>query len=238
VQFVRLSDLAGAGKCGRKVLNMGLFETLRKTVVPTLCVVLLCAVGRSAAKNQKTIASPAKQNAPPAPLVITEIARRHLRSITGTNSYDSPGSRGRDFIFVGKSRSPSDGWRVFIVRGSSGKPVVIWDSDSLDHDIYFSGMAPDWMDSDADGTDGYFVAVRGCAPHQCADGRLGFALFASRTYRTYVSHITTKDDGSYAVTYSPKSGIPEIYRKQLDRMMCSDNGVLHPAALPIKCAIR
>lgn len=113
---------------------------------------------------------------------------------------------------------------------------MVWDSHSLSHDDYFSVNGLGSLDSDADGVDGYIITWHGCVPHLCADGRLGFALFSSRTNLTYVSHITTKDDGSYVVTYYPNSGIPDVYRKPLDRMMCSPgNGASQPSKLPIKC---
>lgn len=111
---------------------------------------------------------------------------------------------------------------------------MIWDSYSL-HDEYFWVIGSDNTDSDADGSKDYVVTLRGCVPHNCGDGMIGFALFASRTGQTYVGHVTTRDDGSYEVTYRPKIGIPNVYRQDLDRMMCSDAGISRPSALPIKC---
>lgn len=198
---------------------------------------LLCVVGQTAAKNQEAIEPHANQTAtPPAPPAVTKFAKRYLRSIEYTNPYDSPGGHGLDFIFLGESRSHGGGWRVIVVRASDSRPLLVWDSNSLSHDYYFSSNGLSGLDSDADGTDGYIVTWRGCAPRQCGDGRLGFALFSSRTKQTYVSHITTKDDGSYVVTYYPNSGIPDVYRNQLDRMMCSPgNGASDPSKLPINC---
>ena len=85
---------------------------------------------------------------------------------------------------------------------------------------------------------GYIVTWRGCVPHQCSDGRIGFALYASQTHQTYRAHVSTLDDNSYRVAYYPKSGIPDEYHKKLDEMMCSDNGVSRPTALPLKCSSR
>lgn len=215
---------------------MSLAEFLPKTVVSTLCVALLCVVGQTAAKNQEAIEPRANQSAPPAPRAITKFAKRYLLSIEYTNPYDSPLGHGLDFIFFGETRSHRGGWRVIVVRASDSKPLLVWDSHTLSHDYYFSSNGLSDLDSDADGTDAYIVTWRGCAPRDCGDGRLGFALFSSRTNQTYVSHITTKDDGSYVVTYYPNSGIPDVYRDQLDRMMCSlGSGVSHPSKLPINC---
>ncbi len=215
-------------------------EILRKAVIPTLCVLLLCVIGQTDARNQEVIEPRLNQSAtPPTPPAITKFAKRYLRSIEYTNPYDSPGGHGFDFIFLGDSRSHGGGWRVIVVRGSNSKPRLVWDSNSLSHDDYFSSNGLPDLDSDADGSDGYIVTWRGCVPRNCGDGRLGFAVFSSRTNQTYVSHVTTKDDGSYVVTYYPKSGIPDVYHNHLDRMMCSlGNGVSDPSKLPVKCPNR
>jgi len=199
--------------------------------------VLLCGVSQTAARNQEASEPHASQSTPPpTPLAVTRFAKRYLRSIEYTNPYDSPLGHGLDFIFLGESLSRGDGWRVIVVRASDSKRLLVWDSNSLSHDYYFSSNGPSDLDSDADGTDGYIVTWRGCAPRDCGDGRLGFAVFSSRTNQTYVSHITTKDNGSYVVTYYPNSGIPDVYRNQLDRMMCSPgNGASDPPKLPINC---
>jgi hypothetical protein len=191
-------------------------------------VILICCLFPLASGAQERSSSAA-------PSAISNLALRYLQSIHDTNSYDSLGSRGEDFVFVGTSRPPSGGWRIIVVRARSGKPRLIWDSYSLPKDNYLMLTSPREMDSDADGSAGYVITMRGCARHQCADGRIGFALYASRTDRTYVSHITTRDDGSYVVTYYPKLGMLDTYRDKLDRMMCSDGGISRPFALPIKC---
>ena len=173
-----------------------------------------------------------KPPSPAAPSALTALAMRYLRSIDNTNSFDS-----LSFIFVGTSRPPSDGWRVIVICGDdNGKARLMWDAFSLAHDKYRGVIGLNDIDEDADGPNGYLVTLRGCAPHQCADGRIGFALYASQTRRTYTSHITTRDDGSYDVTYYPKSDMPDTYRDKLDQMMCSDNGVSRPSTLPIKCS--
>lgn len=172
---------------------------------------------------------------PPNSQAATAVATRYLRDVKRTNSFTSGGGR-EDFVFVGNSRSSFGAWRVIVVGGA--KPRVIWDSFSLLHDSYFDVTGLTSIESEPDDQNGYVVTLRGCAPHQCSDGKIGFALFASQTGRTYISHVTTKDDGGYEVTYYPKSGIPENYRRKLDDSMCSDNGVSRPSALPIKCVGR
>jgi hypothetical protein len=162
----------------------------------------------------------------------TVIATRYLHDVENTKSFTSGDGR-EDFVFVGNSRSSSGAWRVIVVGGT--KPRVIWDSFSLLHDSYFYVIGLSSIESESDDQNGYIVTLRGCAPHQCSDGKIGFAIFASRTGRTYLSHVTTKEDGGYEVTYYPKSGIPEDYRRKLDDSMCSDNGVSRPSTLPIKC---
>src|SRR5947209_3026136 len=88
--------------------------------------------------------------------------------------------------------------------------------------VALNGTAPTFINSEADGRNGYIVTFRGCVPHQCGDGRIGFALYASQSRQTYIAHISTRDNNSYRVTYYPKSGIPEAVRDKLDQMMCSD----------------
>ncbi len=164
------------------------------------------------------------------------LAMRYLRSIDRSASFPSTGNRRTDFIFFGSSRRPLRGWRTIVIGGSE-KPRLVWDSFSL-HDPYLVVTAPDLMNIEDDGRDGYEISLRGCAPHQCADGRIGFAIYASQTRRTYIGHISTRDDGSYDVTYYPKSGMPDAYRDELDEMMCSDNGISRPSTLPIKCSAK
>jgi hypothetical protein len=215
-------------------------EILRRIAVFTLCVLFLSVIGQTVAGKQEAVEPRLNQSTtPPAPPALIKFANRFLRSIEYTNPYDSPGGHGLDFIFLGESQSHRGGWRVIVVRASSSKPLLVWDSNSLAHDHYFSSSGLSSLDSDADGTDGYIVTWQGCVPHDCGEGRLGFALFSSRTNQTYIGHITTKDDGSYVVAYYPSSGIPDVYRNQLDRMMCSPgNGASDPSKLPIKCPNR
>ena len=193
-----------------------------------LFAVFMC-IAPCASSGQMTLTSVA------APSTVTSLAMRYLHSIHDSNPWDSPSGQGEDYILVGMSRHPSNGWRTLVIREAvHGKPRVVWDSYSL-HDGYFSVIAPDDTDSDADGSD-YVVTLRGCVPHNCADGMIGFALYSSRTGQTYVSHVTTQNDGSYEVTYYPKTGIPSVYREDLVRIMCSDAGISQPSALPIKCS--
>lgn len=170
------------------------------------------------------------------PKAATALAVRSLRTIEKSTPFPSHDGRSDAFIFVGESRNPPTGWRVIVVEGAE-TPRLRWDSFAL-HDSYLDVTAPTFINSEADGRNGYIVTLRGCVPHQCGDGRIGFALYASQSRRTYIAHISTQDDNSYRVTYSPKSGIPEAVREKLDQMMCSDSGVSKPSALPIKCSAK
>jgi hypothetical protein len=172
---------------------------------------------------------------PSVPDAATSVASRYLQAVE--KSFSFPTLNGaEDFVLVGHSRDRSGAWRVIIISGSK-QPRVDWDSFAL-NDPYLNVIGLTFIDAEADSSNGYTVSLRGCAPHQCADGKIGFAVYTSRHKRVYRSHILTKYDGSYAVTFYPKSGIPEIYRDQLNRMMCSDSGISRPTALPLKCVMR
>jgi len=163
------------------------------------------------------------------------LAKHYLQTIERSASFSS-GVGQRNIVFVGHSRGSSDGWRVVIVTDDR-RPKVVWDSFTL-RDPYFYTLASNTTDYYADGQNEFAVTLRGCAPHQCFDGRFGFAVYASRSRRVYKSHVVTKDDGSYEVTFYPKSGLPDTFRAELVRMMCSDNGISQPSALPIKCSAK
>ena len=160
-----------------------------------------------------------------------------------SSSHREPGSGApvdngprHDFIIVGQSRNPVGGWRIISI-GGNGQQQIAWDSFSL-HNSYFDVTGLSFINMKADEHGGYIVTLRGCAPHQCADGKIGFALYSSHNHQVYLSHISTQEDNSYRVTYFPKSGIPDTYHKQLDQLMCSDNGISRPSALPLKCSAR
>jgi len=157
-----------------------------------------------------------------------------LREVVQSASFPSPNGQGEDTVLVGISNGRSGGWRIVAV-GSRPKPTLLWVSPGL-HDLYLEMSAPNDIEVEADGQNSYIVTVRGCMRHQCADGRIGYALYSSQSRRFYISHVTTSDDGAYSVTYFPKSGIPDVYRSQLDKMTCSDNGITRPSSLPIKCS--
>jgi hypothetical protein len=191
--------------------------TLRPLLTLALCFLPPAVVGQE------------QSSVPPE---VTSVASRYLQGVD--KSFSFPAASGReDFVLVGHSRSRSGEWRVIVVAGST-QPRVAWDSLSL-NDPYLDVMGLSFINAGADGLNGYTVSLRGCAPHQCADGRIGFAVYASQHRRAYRSHILTKKDGSYAVTFYPRSGIPESYRDQLSRMMCSDGGISRPSALSLKC---
>ena len=202
---------------------------MKQTIATTLHILLattLCLLPSVIGTAQTSRAMPDK--------AIT-LAKHYLQTIERSASFATGGGR-EDIVFVGHSRGSSDGWRVLIVADDR-KPKVVWDSFSL-RDPYFDSMGSNSIDYYADGQNEFVVTLRGCAPHQCFDGRLGFAAYASRSRRVYKSHVLTKDDGSYEVTFYPKSGLPDTYRAELVRMMCSDSGISQPSALPIKCSAK
>jgi len=166
------------------------------------------------------------------PPAVTSVASHYLQAVDKSFSFSAVNGR-EDFVLIGHSRDRSGAWRVIVVAGSK-RPQVAWDSIAL-NDPYLNVIGLSSINAEAGGLNGYTVSLRGCAPHQCADGKIGFAVYASQHRRVYRSHVLTKEDGSYAVTFYPRSGIPESYRDQLDRMMCSDGGISRPSALPLKC---
>jgi hypothetical protein len=201
---------------------------MNKLAWVAICAALTAGVGffSSALAGQECTA-PAMSPAASA------LASRYLKTTEKCLSFPSVGGR-RGFVLIGESRP--HGWRVLVVADDA-TPRVLWDSVTL-HDPYIQVMAPDNLDCWGDGAGGVIITMRGCAPHQCADGKIGFALYSSERNQVYVSHVTTRDDGSYEVTYYPKSGIPDAYRSELDQMMCSDNGISRPSTLPINCGTR
>jgi len=167
------------------------------------------------------------------------LAMKYLGAIDKRSSFPSIEGGGHDVIFTGQSLHPSHGWRTVVVS-DQGKPRLVWDSFAL-HDPYLDVVGLNSINTEAEGHNGYIVTWRGCAPHQCSDGRIGFALYASQGHEVYRAHVSTSYDNSYRftsyrVTYYPKSGIPDEYRERLDEMICSDNGISRPSELPIKCS--
>ncbi len=163
----------------------------------------------------------------------TRFVKQYLQSINKSVSFDSGAAEGKDYLFIGQARPPLRGWRVIVVHGAP-QPHVLWDSLTL-HDPYLSVTGLGFLHVEDYEDKGYVVTIRGCVPHQCADGKIGFAVYASRTRQTYIAHVLTNEDGSYRVTYYPTAGIPKTYREQLEDMICSDNGISRPSALPIHC---
>jgi hypothetical protein len=164
------------------------------------------------------------------------LAKKYLGTIEKSLSFPSTKGGRQDVFFIGQSLKPPRGWRTVVVS-DQGKPRTAWDSFVL-HDEYFDVIALSSINAEPDGHNGYIVTLRGCVPHQCSDGRIGFALFAAQNRQIYRAHVLTLDDNSYRVVYYPKSGIPDEYHKKLDQMMCSDNGISKPSALPLKCSSR
>jgi hypothetical protein len=166
----------------------------------------------------------------------TALAKKYLGTIEKTVSFPSTEGGNKDVISVGQSRNPPRGWRIVVVSDKD-EPQLVWDSFAL-HDEYLDVTGLNSINVEADGHSGYIVTWRGCVPHQCSDGRIGFALYSGKSNRVYRAHVSTQDDNSYRVAYYPKSGIPDEYREKLDEMMCTDNGISRPSALPLKCSSR
>jgi hypothetical protein len=122
-------------------------------------------------------------------------------------------------------------WRAVIERGGSTHQII-WDSNTL-RDIFFGVRAPDWIRSSSQGMD-YKVIMRGCAPHQCMDGRIGIAVFSGKTKRLYVEHLISQDSGGYTVQFSPAEMPPDI-RVELEKAACTDPGITAPSRLPYPC---
>jgi len=163
----------------------------------------------------------------------TELAMKYLESIDKSASFLLGGNQGNDFVFVGRSLNPSHGWRLIIINRSA-QPHIVWDSRSL-VDPYFSVAGSSSIDIRGDEGAGYLITIRGCAPHQCADGKMGFAIYAGKTRQKYIAHLLTNSNGSYSVKYYPSVRMPAVYREELNEMMCTDNGISRPLTLPIKC---
>jgi hypothetical protein len=166
----------------------------------------------------------------------TALAKKYLGTVERSMSFPSTEGGSQDVIFVGQSLHPPHGWRIVVVSDQE-KYRLVWDSFAL-HDAYLDVTGLSSINTEADGHDGYIVTWRGCVPHQCSDGRIGFALYSSKNHQTYRAHVATLDDNSYRVAYYPASGIPDEYREKLDEMLCSDNGISQPARMPIKCPAR
>jgi len=183
-------------------------------------------------------ARPYKQEQSPlvAPRAAIALASRYLEKVDTSYSL-SAGSREQNFVIVGYGPQYR-GVRV-LVAVDSMRPRLLWDSYSMRGDDFFGVMAPSSIDAFAiEGAHGYIVTIQGCAPHECLDGRLGFAVYASDTRRLYVAHVTARQDSSYAVRFVPRSGIPLVYLAQLKEMICTDDGISHPNRLPFECAHR
>jgi len=166
----------------------------------------------------------------------TAVAKKYLGTIEKALSFSSTEGGNQDAIFIGQSLHPPRGWRTVVVS-DQGEPRLLWDSFAI-HDEYLDVTGLSSINAEAYGHNGYVVTWRGCVPHQCSDGRIGFALYASQSRQTYRAHVSTLDDNSYRVAYYPTSGIPVHYREKLNEMMCSDNGISRPSALPLRCSSR
>lgn len=162
----------------------------------------------------------------------TPVVKKYLRTVERSSSFSLGENKGNDTVLVG--HSITNGWRVIVLHRDNAKSHIIWDSQSL-KDPYFTVTALESIQVSKDQPDGYIVAIRGCMPHQCADGKIGFAVYASRTRQVYVAHVTANGEGSYSITRNPEIDLPTIYRDELDKMICTDYGISHHERLPFKC---
>ncbi len=212
--------LLGTGRLSRP-------ERVRTVLHVLVWATASCAPGRLAAQTKDIHGTP--------PGAAATLAQSYLFGIDTSIARPSRG-HSVDQIFVGasrvgNSRTRYDGTRVIVVADTA-RPKVVWDSFTL-HDRYFALVSVDDIDVEEDGPDAYWVAMSGCAPHECAGGASGYAVYSSRTRRVYVSHVTTGNGGS-RVTFWPRSGIPETFRAELKRMVCADRNV-RAEQLPFTC---
>jgi hypothetical protein len=130
------------------------------------------------------------------------------------------------------------GWRIIVVTGGD-HPALVWDSGSHQKDGSFAVMSGDDFNVSVSGPADYDITFQGCAAHNCGDGQLGYAVYARRLRRVFVAHVTTDWAGNHPVTYTvaydPPTGIPAAYQAELQRMICTDNGVTMKAKLPFDC---
>jgi hypothetical protein len=157
----------------------------------------------------------------------TESVKTQFSTVSKRETLSSDPSR--DELVIG--RALQGDWAAMIERTGT-RSQIIWDSKTL-HDPFFDVKAPDWIKSLSQGVD-YKVIMRGCVPHQCADGRIGIAIFYGKTKRLYVEHLISQDNGSYTVQFKPDEMPPEI-RADLERTACIDPGITAPSRLPFPC---
>jgi hypothetical protein len=162
----------------------------------------------------------------------SNFAFQYLKEIKTTFSFAPENGAPPDIIFVGSSASERTGWRLIVVRGSN-PPQLIWDSYII-NDPYLATLAWDDMHAQEDLDGGYVVTLRGCMPHNCSDGKIGFAIYSSKLQETLISHLTYTH-GAYEITYFPSGDLPFEYMEGLNRLMCDDSEVLNHRLLTIQC---
>lgn len=187
---------------------------------------------------------------PPTPAATLSFAKQYLKTVERTQSFPSADGRRTDYVFVGATSEPrSVGWRVVAVRGDSS-PRLVWDSAVFRKvDDYLQDLGLDGISIGAGPDGGYLITLVGCVPRQCGGTRIGVALFSSKMRRTYSAHVTdlaayyppkkSPDGRTHDVDYLPPTGIPDLYRQELNRLVCSAFGrVYPPPRLPISCGAR
>ena len=163
-----------------------------------------------------------------------KLAARHLKSIETMEEAARYPSGSEEIAFVGQSRGTHGGWTVLVIH-SDKEAEVLWDSSKRLRESYFAVMVPSGIRVIPGSEGDYMVEIRGCAPHQCDDGRFGYAVYSGRTRKLYKAKVTTAEDNSYSIQFVPQTGIPTQYLAELREMMCSDNGISHPQSLPFRC---
>ncbi len=171
--------------------------------------------------------------------------RRTFKTLVKQMEFPVPG--GTAYVAFGRMWGPLRAFRVLALRYDHGLHTD-WDSTSLIHDEYFGVLGLHSFGAQADGPYSYTVSLSGCALHQCAEGKVGVALYSSQTNWTYVAHVVAEvslhegsnGDGTitsdaYTVTYLPKSGDSRRYRNQLDRLICKTPSYSRRALFPFRC---
>jgi hypothetical protein len=207
------------------IMSVALMSLFRKSVPALLlCFLLLAGILLTSSVNGAPKVDDQE--------VASRFALQYLKEIKKTFSFAPENGISSDFIFVGSSSSKRGGYRIIVVRGSN-PPRVIWDSYII-KDSYLSVKGWDEMKAEEDLEGGYVVTLRGCMPHNCADGKIGFAIYSSKMRKTFISHLTYAD-GAYAITYFPSGDIPFVYKEGLNRQMCNDPEIRNHRLPTIEC---
>jgi hypothetical protein len=178
---------------------------------------------------------------------VTFFASSFLMKVDKASAFPVIG--GMAYVLLGRSTGLFHPNRVIAISNVHS-PRIDWDSSDLNDDPYFTVFGWNGLHASSDGAQGYTVAVRGCAPHECADGKIGFALFSSLDHATYRAHVSTESTATirqngdetygidhYEIKYFPKQGMPAKYFHAINGLICADRGFSKPSLLPLKCGI-